>query len=178
MGGRQPRPPPPQPSLAPPAPRAHRAPGPGRPAHPTPQPRLPRASFPHLLSGSPWPGTRSVGPETASKNRAARRTEVGHANTVPASTALLHRRLSLNLSLSLDRRRPARPRPTGSAPSPRARPRHAAVARVKGRPAGGREPGAPCACALPRDRMGWRVSCAGWEGQKPRSTRPLVPWVP
>lgn len=91
------------------APTAH--PAPGAPViHPR-QRRRPRASFPHLLSGSPWPGARPVGPQTVSKNRAARRTEIGHANTVPTGPALLHRRLSFNLSLSLQRRRPAPPDP-------------------------------------------------------------------
>lgn len=63
VGGRQPRPPPPQPSLAPPAPRAHRAPGPGRPAHPLPNLGGPAPLSPTYFLGVHGQGLGPLGPK-------------------------------------------------------------------------------------------------------------------
>lgn len=59
-------------------------PPPTRPRAPRPppaRPRRPSGPRPSLLSVSPWPGTASAGPQTASKNFARWRREVGQAET-------------------------------------------------------------------------------------------------
>lgn len=80
-GAWRPRPPRPQPSPARPAQRAHcpLSTRPRAPRPPSARPRRPSGPRPRLLSGSPWPGTVSTGPQTASKNFERRRREVGHA---------------------------------------------------------------------------------------------------
>lgn len=59
---------------------------PGQPRSPTAHPAgelcpASAAQRPRLLSGSPWPGAVSAKPQTASKNLARRRREVGHNDT-------------------------------------------------------------------------------------------------
>lgn len=76
----------------------------------------------------------------------------------PRPPPLLRRRLSLRQN----RPRPVRAQPA-RAPSSR---RGCQGERAARRREGGRETGAPRACALPRDGMEWKVSDAGWEGRK------------